>query len=221
MTALVVIGNGREAYLHRAIESAEQYLPNIDLRIMVNDTGDPGYAERLDANYPNFDALIHHGSNLGMAAAVQSGWNAALMFGAENVFHLEEDFILTAPIPLGEMRVVLEFRRDLASITLKRPPWAGIEVELGDQLAAICSLAEHREDPPVTRHKHIFSLNPSLIPRRVIEQGWPSGPLGVGNEAGMTTMLLAEGYWFSVWGTVEDPPLCAHIGYERGSEWQL
>lgn len=220
-TALVVIGNGRGDYLEQAVVSASQYLPDLTTKIMVNDTGNGHYAKHLNRTYGDHFYLIHHAKNMGMAKAVQDGWRAAQLAGCSHVFHLEEDFVLTAPVPIVEMERMLRQRPTLASVTLKRPPWAGIELQLGDQLAAICSLSECQADGPLTLHRHLFSLNPSLIPRWVIDLGWPSGELGVGNESGMTKKLLDLGCYFSVWGTVEDPPLCEHIGVQRGTEWSL
>jgi hypothetical protein len=193
---------------------------------MVNDSGDDYYARKLDEEYPEF-AITHHPANRGMAAAVQTGWKMALGVNSDYCFHLEEDFVITQDVNMNDLMNTLYFDPELASITLKRPPWAGIEVSLGDQLAAIqheaswFDVRQAWDQNSVTRHNHLFSLNPSLIKREVIEMGWPSGPLGVGNEAGMTRKLLGAGYVFGVWGTVKDAPMCEHIGYTRGKDWQL
>jgi hypothetical protein len=65
-------------------------------------------------------------------------------------------------------------------------------------------------------HKRIFSLNPCVIPRRVLDLGWPDG-----NEAEMTTNLVASGYRFAFYGKRDDPPRVIHVGAERGIGWRL
>lgn len=238
-TVLVVIGNGRFQYLKRAVESASKHLV-VDAMVMVNDTGNPAYAPVLNETFPDFDIIVSHGSNKGMAMAVQSGWNAAIaMYDADYVFHLEEDFVLTEDLDLDAMRHVLATNEHLASLVLKRQAWAAEEVAAGGQIP----LTEARGWPCIehtqavyedgsdefdkyrmvhwVEHESLFSLNPCLIPRRALDLGWPSGPLGTGNESGMTTRCLGAGMKFAYWGAKDDPPRAEHIGYMRGGEWQL
>jgi hypothetical protein len=67
----------------------------------------------------------------------------------------------------------------------------------------------------------IFSLNPCLIPRWVRELGWPSGPIGVGNESGMTARCAKAGLRFAFWGEKNTSPHVTHIGASRSSGWAL
>lgn len=220
--ALVVIGNGRLDYLKQAITSAQRHLNPIHACIMVNDSGDPAIGRELDETYPGF-RIIHHAQNQGMAAAVQSGWSAALETPADWIVHLEEDMEMIRDVPLIESINVLKVSPTLAQMCWKREPWWGSSAEIshGDQLLAICDQSNWGQTDTHTFHDHLFSLNPCVIPRRIVEMGWPGGPLGVGNESGMTDKLKEAGYLFGSWGGFSDEPWCRHLGYERGTAWQL
>jgi hypothetical protein len=69
---------------------------------------------------------------------------------------------------------------------------------------------------PYCVHTRCFSLNPCLIPRAVLELGWPDG-----NEAEMTTLLVSKGYRFAVWGSRQDGPRVEHTGQNRAAGWRL
>lgn len=168
----------------------------------------------------------HH--ELGMAGAVQKAWKWALDIGADYVVHVEEDFVFDRLIPVGAMRRILELCPHLAQVVLKRQPWSTEEAEAGGQI----ELGELRGgvftecsglgvDLNWVEHSTLFSLNPCLIPRRTFELGWPAGPLGVGNESGMTKKCLDAGMRFAYYGRKKDPPRCTHVGHQRGPGWRL
>ena len=198
MICCVIVANNRPDYLAHTLASVREHHPTVE-PVIVNDT-------------------FHNG----MAFNVQKAWNVALNTDCDHVLHLEDDMVILRPLPLAAAVRTLDHEPGLAQITFKREPWWGREVELGDQLAAICELSEYvKETPEFTIHDYIFSLNPCVIPRRVIELGWPSGPLGVGNETGMTDQLKRDGYRFAMWDHKGDPPYARHIGAQRGPEWKL
>ena len=219
MIALVVIGNGRTDMLAQAVASAVQFLPAPAWLLMVDDSGDLGVRSHLDEMYPEF-LIQHHDRNLGMAAAVQSGFDLVLSTSARFVFWLEEDMVLTAAPPVDEAVRVLDHHEWLAQMCFRREPVSVnvAEHEHGDQLAAICAQARTVSGHDGwTSHDWIFSLNPCLVPRRILEKGWDTG-----NEAGMTARLLDDGYLFGSWGGPGDGQAWArHIGDRRGAAWQL
>lgn len=217
--AVVVIGDGRGQYLQQAVQSiTSNVLHPITARIMVDDSGDPAYGAELDILYPEY--IIIHGGRRGMAGAVQAGFDAALSVDPDYVLWVEEDFILTRQLPIGQAIQVLESHQNLAQMLFQRQPLS--EIEDPDVIAGlIASSTTHRVHASYTEHDAIFSMNPCLIPRRVVAMGWPAGPLGVGNEAGMTAKLLDAGYSFGVWGHVGDHRYCEHIGAVRSAEYML
>lgn len=201
MIACVVVANSRPAYLALVLAALGEHHPELE-PVVVNDD-----------------------NREGMAANVQRAWDAFLATDADYLLHMEDDMQIVAPMPLSDAVWELEADESLAQMCFRREPWWGapIEMERGDQLAAICTQAHDVwRTPTHTIHDWLFSLNPCLIPRRVVELGWPSGPLGVGNESGMTTMLLNLGYRFGSWGHPGDGQVWArHIGVTRGDGWKL
>lgn len=219
MIALVVIGNGRTEYLRPVVNAAIEHLPGFDAYLMVDDSGDPQVRRQLDRWYPGW-IIEHHAENRGMAAAVQSGFDLALDVGARHVFWLEEDMVLTDQPPIDEAITVLEQSPGLAQMCFRRAPVYGNQYEAaaGCQLSAIIAQAGRVfEWPTYTEHDFLFSLNPCLIPRRVLEAGWDAD-----NEAGMTAKLREQGFMFGSWGHASDGQVWArHIGERRGPRWRL
>lgn len=215
----VLIGDGRGDYLAQTAASLSHVNHPIHARIMINDEANPIYCSSLDAEYPEWD--IRHTGRLGMAGAVQAGFSAALEFDPDFVLWLEEDMVLIDDLPVGAAAAELDRPQNdrIAQMVFKRLPWWGSpdEMECGDQWQAIKRLAHfYTPHGPYSTHDYIFSLNPCLIPRRIVELGWDRD-----NEAGMTKRLLDLGYVFGHWGGLDSPPLVEHIGVDRSQDWQL
>lgn len=157
---------------------------------------------------------------LGMAGAVQAAWAWALGEGLDYLLHVEEDFRFVADLDPVAMANVLARSPYIAEMCLKRQPWSPEEHAAGD-LFATWPDGSLLDRVGFLIQRRLFSLNPCLIPRRVLELGWPSGPLGVGNEAGFTKRALDAGYWFGYWGRRDDQPLVIHVGDTRGEGWKL
>lgn len=220
MIALLVIGNGRTDFLSQAVRSARDWLPPVDRLLMVDDSGDLAVRKHLDQTYRDF-TITHHHENQGMAAAVQAGFDMVLDTGAEYVFWLEEDMVLCNRPPLWEAKKVLYESPQLAQMCFRRESTPGNQYEWssGCQLNAITQQASFvYEWPTWTEHDFIFSMNPCLIPRNVLELGWDAD-----NEAGMTAKLKEKGYRFGSWGHASDGQVWAtHVGYaQRAAVWQL
>lgn len=206
--ALVVVGDGRYGYLERALESLRAHVPSGTFSYwrVVDDSGGP-WPVAFEGDWD----VIRHPSRRGLAAAVQSAW-AGLPGGIDWVLHWEEDFLLTGPVEFDQMVKTLEANPHLAQLVLKRQPGSPAEAAAG-------GIIEQHPDDYVDRagwveHQRIFSLNPCLIPRAVVDLGWP-----VTNEAGFTDQLVEAGWSFGFWGARDDPPRCWHIGDQRSSGW--
>lgn len=156
---------------------------------------------------------------LGMAGAVQAAWAWALSEDAEYLFHIEEDFRFEQPAPLKPMQKILDQNPHLAQVVLKRQPWSADEIASGGIIETKPGAYTQCEN--WVEHSEVFSLNPCLIPRRTLELGWPSGPLGVGNESGFTKKCLDVGMRFAFYGRIEDPPRVRHVGHHHGDGWRL
>ncbi len=157
---------------------------------------------------------------LGMAGAVNAAWSWAIENDVDYLLHVEEDMHFTRTVDVQRLVDILDLNAELAEVTLVRQPWSQEEALAGGvakKLGAIPHSCDC-EDPPLrwSTQDYIFSLNPSLIPRRILELGWPAG-----NEAEMTSILLDRGYEFGLYGHPEDAPVIEHVGHVRGAGWRL
>lgn len=156
---------------------------------------------------------------LGLAGAVRAGFAWALDQGADYVLWIEEDFVFSERVPVEEMASILDRVPRLAQVVLKRQPWSAEEKAAGGQIeVAPDEYEEHSlgAGADYVEHTRLFSLNPSLIRREVLELGWTDS-----NEAGFTERCLAAGYSFAYYGARHDPPRCEHVGAVRGTGWRL
>lgn len=163
---------------------------------------------------------------LGLAGAVQAAWDWAVKEDLDYLLHVEEDFRFVEPVDVESMVDVLVHDESIAQVVLKRQPWSPEERRAGGIIemhphdytphTVMVSEGEYRRYSIWTEHRRIFSLNPCLIPRHILERGWPAG-----NEAEMTTNLLADGYKFAFYGAKDDPPRVIHVGHERSAGWRL
>lgn len=196
-------------------DRGDLHLP--DCRASVREHVLPGLAAaRLEVSTHVIDDRAH---DLGMAGAVQAAWAWALDEQVDYLLHVEEDFRFVAALDVTALITLLRRSPYLAQVCLKRQPWSPEERAAGDILAVTPGAYHDRRGFLV--HQRLFSLNPCLIPARVLELGWPSGPLGVGNEAGFTKRALDAGYWFAYWGGRHDPPIIEHVGDTRAEGWKL
>lgn len=190
---LLLIGDGRDEYRDRTIESARECLPTLDRLVEIDDRA----------------------HELGFAGAIAEGWRQVLDTGAKWVFHLEADFVFQAPIPVDRMIGVLERQPHLAQIALKRQPWNAAERAAG-------GLVEQNPDDFTqrtergdiwTEHRRYWTTNPSVYPAALCAQGWP---VEAKSEGAFTHRLLEDpGLRFALWGAKFDPPLVEHIGDGR------
>lgn len=194
--------------------------------VIVSDRGDqylPGCVASLKAHVLGDLTTItvdDHDHQLGMAGAVRHGWTQALDAGASYVLHVEEDFRFLEPVFLGDLVYVLDRDSTLAQVVLKRQAWNDLEQAAGGIVEADPSAYEERaamgRNLRWTAHRKIFSLNPCLIPRHVLELGWPDG-----NEAEFTQRCLDAGFQFAFYGGKFDPPRVEHVGFHRSAGWRL
>lgn len=206
--ALCVIGNGRLGYLHQAVKAALHNTGHIDHYLMVNDSGDEQTAYTLAGVYPQF-VIRSHPENLGMARAVQAGFDLVLSTDATHVLWVEEDMVIRVPLPIQSAITELDHNPHVAQMLFQRQPLTDGEIEGGSVLAGMGYTTDHGD---WSEQRHIFSLNPCIIPRVILQHGWPPG-----NEREMTIRLLDRGYTFGVWHGER----VEHIGVERAAQWQL
>lgn len=214
--ALVLVGDGRTEYLARAVDSLREHVNYAFVKmIMVDDSGDPDHGAHLAAAYPEFHH-VHHRRRKGTVEAVRSGWRSALRTGADYVFHTEEDFTYNEPVEIDQMAALLDAYTQFAQVVLKRDPYNSQEHEAGGFMELAPELyQEHKSELGVwCEHKRLFSSNPSLIPRRVLQMSPFTG------EAQFGQTCVRRGLRFAYWGAKTDPPRVTHIGVERSVGWK-
>lgn len=209
--ALAVIGDGRLDYLATALASADEHLEySFVAGFMVDDSGDIQVRRTLKRAYPQF-RRINHRERQGLAAAVNSAWDAALETDAEYLFHLEGDFTFAEDVDLDAMCRLLEEQPHLAHVVLKRQAWSPPEVKAGGYIEL--SPESYTDCDGWVEHDRLFSLNPSVIRREVLELG----PFV--DEADFSARCKRAGYRFAIWGQKADPPRVLHIGQSRHKAW--
>ncbi len=194
--------------------------------VVVSDRGArhlPGCIDNLGA-YLGGSVPVHivddRDHRLGLAGAVQTAWAYALDAGWTHLLHWEEDFRIDRPVPVDDMQWILDRAPHLAQVVLKRQPVNGEEVMAGGIIE--CHPDDYtechglRQSCPWTEHTRIFSLNPCLIPRAVLQLGWPEG-----NEAAFTQTCVDAGYRFAFYGAKDTPPMVEHVGHTRAAGWRL
>jgi glycosyltransferase involved in cell wall biosynthesis len=207
MTALLLTTCGRGHYLSRCLASLDT--EPFEHRIVVDDSGDLDYARKLRLELPGW-TIISHAARRGLAAAIETGWDAIRHLDVDYVFHVEDDFVFPDPIPLDRMRQILEDDPTLAQVVLYRQPGPPHEVAHGGYL----NMGEYEQTGDLYIADRCFSFNPCLYPAWVCDHDG-------GLEADVTAQLVSEHKRFAVLAGPDKTPLCFHIGAERSAGWQL
>ena len=217
----VVIDDGRYAFLREAMASLVDHVAPLDEIMLVNDSGQESYAQLIETAFINdVDGFIHHEDRRGLAGAVKSAWEIALALDADYVFHAEGDFTYNEDVPLPEMAQVLEGEPGLAQICLKRQSGNSHEESVGGMVEVAPDEYEERDNGKFvwTEHTRIFSFNPCLIPRAVVQCALTQCSNFL--ESDVTEVLVKNGYSFALWGGKFDPPKVTHIGTSRSAGYR-
>lgn len=202
--ACLLITDGRPC-LQETLASAEEFLfPYLDgPTVLVSDSS----------------------HDLGLSGAIRCGWQDVGWVSEEcrtrgnplHVFHLEDDFVFTEPVPVADMVALLE-REKLAQVALKRDAVNWQEKAAGGFMQANPDNYEQRDG--WTESRFGFTFNPCLYDLDFIggatAQEWKG-------EAGLTQLLSLRTYprRYAIFGNIDDPPRCFHIGHQRSAGWKL
>lgn len=189
---LLFITDGREC-AGEAFASLQQHLPKPSSLVVVEDTD----------------------HKLGFHGAVQAGWDQ-VPEEADFVWHAEDDFLFKSDAPLENMIWLLDNKPYLAQVSLKRQAVNEREKAAGGIVEADPDDFEDRYEDNIayTIHRRYFTTNPSLYRADLIKRGWPQEP---NSEGVFTHQLLADDYWFAIWGEKHSPPLVEHVGIRQGT----
>jgi glycosyltransferase involved in cell wall biosynthesis len=211
----VVLDDGRPDYLRHAVASLEKHVFLIDEMVLINDSGDPHYAEQMRVQYPQFDKQVHHETRRGLAGAVRSAWETAWDMNADYVLHWEGDMVAQCEIPLHDMVGILDNDPLLAQIALYRQPVNAEESAVGGYMQQYADEYTQR-DGYVSTHR-LFTFNPMLVPIDVTQLCLAEP--GDGLERGITDTLNFYNFHFGIFGNINDDPRVLHIGNNRAQGW--
>jgi hypothetical protein len=215
-TALVVITDGRP-YLAETIASLEKYLHgDFAIRIIVDDSGDPAYADMLHDTYSPEYVVLSHGTRHGLAQAVRTAWFAAVTAGASYIWHAEDDMVYTQHVYISALQELMQANPTLAQVSLKRQPVNDYELAAGGFMET--HLDDFTDQDGYVLHSTLFTFNPCLIPIDVAYLCLSTQHDGL--ERGVTDTLLAHGWHFGVLGSKADAPMVDHIGHVRSAGWR-
>lgn len=209
------ITDGRRDCIARTIPSLEAALDvEPDRRVIVDDSGDPGYRAFLERTFPHWE-LRAHGSRIGHAETMRDAWTIVDELDPELVLHVEDDFLFVEPLELEAMARILELRPPLCQIALRRQAWFPSELRAGGIVEKAPDDFEDRADGELRwlEHRRFFTTNPTLYRRDLVELGWPTGAR---SERRFGELVFADpdvrsGYF----GAREEGPRVIHIGDER------
>lgn len=218
--ALTMTTNGRNMFLEQTILSLREKIfsqYNFDIKIIVDDSGLIDNYATVKKLCPEF-IVYSHNKPMGLAKTVQDAWTSVPSY-IDYIFHLEDDFIFNKTPQFEKMISILELMPHLSQMLLLRQPVNTEEEIFGGYIQQFtneydqCSL----ENFYWIENNRFFSLNPSIIPRKIFEKySWPTG-----NEAEMTAKLNEDGFRHGIWGKKDDAPMVEHIGVFRPEWWKL
>lgn len=230
MIDIVIIGDGRDAYLTRCANSLHHLCGNIKRTWLYDDTGNEEYRRILKYRYPDW-IHINGGPRQGCAGAFQQVWKqlAEHPLGkepkAEFFFLIEQDFEFSRPIDLDSMAELLTERPYLAEVALVRQPWNSEEKRAG-------GIIEWHPDWYVDMVDHTgrqwlehrnFTTNPCLFRRSLLNIPWPPHTPTAYSEGIFSHHIHSVGtpevpgdqVRCAYWGARGSGPWVEHIGYQR------
>lgn len=206
--ALCVLSDGRFDYLMETLDSLKESndLPFKQKVILVDGNSDA--LSFLRKFLPGWQ-IWANSNRCGLAYSVKALWKTVEK-DMKYIFHLEEDFTFNEYVDIYRMIEVLEKNPHLAQMLLKRQPWGSEEPKYGGYVEMNPDSYEEKTDGVNVwcEHRNFFSLNPCVIPKRIIDLGWHDD-----NERGFASMIFEDpNIKCGLWGSKFDPPKVNHIG---------
>jgi hypothetical protein len=213
---LLVMTDGRGDCLRRSIDTFHRLKGPISVRVIHDDSGDPGYSKWLWAEYGDTWTVHSTVQRSGFAGAYHSAWSWLLEHDRNDwIFSTEDDFLIRRDVDLTSMVRVLESHPKLAQLALRRQAWNPMEIAAGG------IVEQHPDDYTDVRspdgewleHRRFWTTNPSLFNRRMLHRGWPDGPHSEGHFG--ISLFTDTDDVCGFWGSRDSGTWVEHIGRER------
>ena len=221
MIQLTVLTDGRREFVQPTIASVFENLIGLHYPgIMVDDSGDSQYADWLAKNLGGWFRRITHPHRRGISESLRDAWSMAIQDKhTEFIWHHEDDMPVPSKVDVTVLAYALMSQPSLACLGLKRGPVNDQEQAAGGMCQARPDLFTETRTPSgfaYVAYSHLFSTNPCLIPRSVVETCLALPEL---SEDAMGKALVEGGYHFGLVGRISDPPLVDHVGDYRMEGW--
>lgn len=207
---VVCLTNGVRDTLGKTIEAADRMLSGpIGRKVIAGDNCAPVF--------DGWDTVRVRGGSY--IRAVTAGIDVAIGSGQPWIFWLEDDFVIDQPVDLSELQAAMVAEPRLAQMVLKRQPWYDEELEAGGMIEARQALGQtFTQRDGWVAHWAWWAMNPMLTTREFLAtHPWPKGR-GSENRFYRNIVDNDPTPLFGVWGRIDDPPMCTHIGVERAGK---
>jgi len=224
--AVVIIGDGRDGYLRRCVDSMWNLDGPIVEKWMYDDTGDLGYRDRIAREYPQF-WHINGGPRQGCAGAYQQVWRQVRQdTTARFVFLIEQDFVFSRAIDLYGMASLLDERPHIAEVALRRQSWNDAEIAAGGVVELHPDWYRDMRDDTGRQwleQRAFFTTNCPLFRTSLLGVPWPDSRPGCYSEGTFHHHLMTYGtpevpgdkVTYAYWGSRDSGVWIEHIGQNR------
>lgn len=171
----IILTNGRKDCFEQMAQSLSLVL-DLGQGLIVDDSGNPEYAEWLRSRMPGWGVRTTPGYPDGYAGAMQEVWRYAARY--EHVFLIEDDFVFQRPMFTEGLVELLDTHPHIAQFILLRQPWFGNEIASGGLLEAMVDRGEVLDYKPEWVEQRVtWSSNPTVFrgANWVLAHPWPSG----------------------------------------------
>lgn len=221
---LLVMTDGRQDCITRTLERFDEMVTGpITWRIIHDDSGDSAYRRWLAATYPDYELVTTPGRS-GFGGAIRSAWRYLTDHATEPwVLHVEDDFLFTRPVDLGDLVALSEDQPHLAQVAFRRQAW-GAEIPHGGFMGMAPDWYREHNDGKRSWVETVrnYTTNPSLYRRELCSTGWPDGQHSEGHfgfrlrERGLPWGVPGAEVRFGFWGSMaEGKDWVWHIGDVR------
>ena len=183
---LFILGNGRDGYLERTIDSWEHNLVgNVTNKIIFDDSGNQEYRAWLNEKFGDrFTIVPVSEESVGQVKAISFAFDYIKNIDADYILEIEEDWMLFRELDLNKIIRVMEKNSNIIQMRIPRTIWYA-EYHYLDLVAG--SLLRHHKSIPGTRSRYVgksnrwfswrgefyfWSHNPSLFKKKIVYENY-------------------------------------------------
>jgi hypothetical protein len=214
----ITLTNGRKDIINITRPSWYKNLAgNVDLEIIIDDSGDGSYREWLSSEYKNAKIIYVDKNPSGFANATSKCFEVALDSGCKYVLHTEDDFVLNRKLETSNLINILKENKNLSQISLQRQPWYDHE-KTKDTIIDSYRAQGHEftekesNNSFYMEHSFYWTTNPNIYPIEIARLGWPKES---SSEIKFTKKIFSLGYKSAFYEKEGSEPYVTHIGHFR------